>query len=126
MHEQHARRAADRTGAMAAAADIVGEEYFAAAASVLLPVAGFDFKRAGEHDEKLTPRGWVPVLVEAVRHLRHHRALRRQYRGAADDIPEGVGRRIVDREVNLDKSRPVIGCGSKANEFHLWPQIPLN
>jgi hypothetical protein len=37
---------ADRTGAMAAAADIVGEEHFAVAPPVLGPVAGFDFDGA--------------------------------------------------------------------------------
>src|SRR5437764_9368664 len=77
MHEKHAGRAADRASAMAATADIVGEEHFTAAASVLLSIAGFDLKCAGEHDEQLTPRGRVPVLIEAFRHLRHYCALRR-------------------------------------------------
>src|ERR1700676_51317 len=103
MHEQYAGRAADRAGAMAAAPDIVGKEHFAAAASVLLPVAGFDFECAGKHDEKLMPGGWVPILIEALGHLRHHRALRRQYRGAVDGIAESVGRRIIDRDIELDK-----------------------
>src|SRR5262249_42045496 len=48
MHEQHAGRAADGARAMAAAADIVSEKHFPAAASVLLPVAGFDLQYAGE------------------------------------------------------------------------------
>jgi len=61
MHEQHAGRAADRAASMAAAADIVGEKDFPAAAPVLSPVAGFDFERAGKHDEKLAPGGRVPV-----------------------------------------------------------------
>ena len=47
MHEQHPGRAVDRTRAMAAAADIVGEKYLAAAAPVLLAVAGFDLEGAG-------------------------------------------------------------------------------
>jgi hypothetical protein len=47
MHEQHAGRAADGARAMAAAADIVSEEHFPAAASVLRPVAGFDLQYAG-------------------------------------------------------------------------------
>ena len=54
-------------------------------------VAGFDFECAGKHDEKLTPGGRVPILIEALGHLRHHRALRRQYRGAVDSIAESVG-----------------------------------
>jgi len=37
MHEQHTGRAADRARAMTAGADIVGKEYFAAAAPVLPP-----------------------------------------------------------------------------------------
>jgi len=44
MYEQHAGRTADGASAMAAAADIVSEKHFAAAASVLLPVAGFDLQ----------------------------------------------------------------------------------
>jgi hypothetical protein len=28
-----------------------------------------------------------------------------------------VGRRIVDREIDLDKLRTAIGCGSEANDF---------
>src|SRR2546423_360707 len=118
MHEKHAGRAADRASAMAATANIVGEEHFTAAASVLLPIAGFDLKCAGKHDKQLTPRGWVPVLIEAFRHLRHHRALRRQNGGAADGIAESVGRRVVGRHINLDKLRPAIGRRSKANDFH--------
>jgi hypothetical protein len=98
MHEQDARRPADCAGAMAAAADIVGEENLAVATPVLLPVARFDFECAGKHDEKLSPRGRVPVLVEALGHFRQHSALRRQYPRAVDDIPERVGRRIIDRE----------------------------
>src|SRR5438067_7985550 len=118
MHEKHAGRAADRASAMAATADIVGKEYFAAAASVLLPIAGFNFECTGKYDEQLTPRGWMPVLMEAFRHLRHHRALRRQNGGAADGIAESVGRCIVDRYIDLDKLRCAIGCRSKANNFH--------
>jgi len=30
----------------------------------------------------------------------------------------GVGRRIVDREIDLDKLRTAIGCGSEADDFH--------
>src|SRR5262252_7906261 len=30
----------------------------------------------------------------------------------------GVGRGIVDREVDLDKLRTAIGCGSEADNFH--------
>src|SRR3954453_16160841 len=66
MHEKHASRAADRASAMAATADIVGGEHFTAAASVLLPIAGFDLKCAGKHDEQLTPRGRVPVLIRGL------------------------------------------------------------
>ena len=54
MHEQHAGRAADGAGAMAAAADIVSDEHFPAAASALLPVAGFDLQCAGKHNQQLT------------------------------------------------------------------------
>src|SRR5215204_3117333 len=43
MNEQHPGRAADCAGAIAAAADIVGEEL----------VAGFDLQGAGKHDKKL-------------------------------------------------------------------------
>src|SRR6266478_814277 len=118
MHKKHAGRAADRASAVAATADIVGEEHFTAVASVLLSVAGFDFKCAGKHDEQLTPRGWMPVLIEAFRHLRHHCALRRQKGGPADGIAESIGRRIVDRHIDLDKLRSAIGCRSKANDFH--------
>ena len=64
MYEQHAGGAADRASTMTAAADIVGQEQFPAAALVFLPVAGFDFERAGKHDKKLPPGGWVPVLIE--------------------------------------------------------------
>ena len=91
MNEQHAGRAADRAAPMTTAADIIGEEYFAAAATVLFAVAGFDFKGAGKHDKKLAPGGRVSVLIEALRHLRHHRALRRQHRGAARGMAPGVG-----------------------------------
>jgi hypothetical protein len=77
MHEQYASRAADRAATMAAAADIVGEKNLAAAAPVLLAIACLDFERAGKHDEKLAPGGRVPFLIEALGHLRHHRALRR-------------------------------------------------
>src|SRR4029077_5384434 len=54
---------------------------------------------AGKYNQQLTPRGRVPVLIEVLGHLRHHRALRRQHRGAAGGMAPGVGRRIVDREV---------------------------
>src|SRR6266702_3494792 len=101
MHENYAGRAAVRASAVAATADIVGKDRFAAAASVLLPIAGFDFECAGKYDEQLTPRGWMPVLIEAFRHLRHHRALRGQNGGAADGIAESVGRCIVDRHIDL-------------------------
>jgi hypothetical protein len=30
----------------------------------------------------------------------------------------GVGRRIVDRDIDLDKLRAAIGCSGKANDFH--------
>src|SRR5205085_187951 len=93
MHEKHAGRAADCASAMAATADIIGEKDFTAAASVLFSVAGFDLQCAGQHDKQLTPRGWMPVLIEAFWHLRYHRALRRQNGGAADGIAERVGRR---------------------------------
>ena len=53
MHEQHTGRAADRAGAMATGADIVGKEHAAAAALALLPVAGFDFESAGKYEKKL-------------------------------------------------------------------------
>jgi hypothetical protein len=33
----------------------------------------------------------------------------------------GVGRRIVDREIDLDKLRTAIGCGSEADDFHQGP-----
>src|SRR5207237_10442710 len=65
MHEKHAGRAADCASAMAATADIIGEKDFTAAASVLFSVAGFDLQCAGQHDKQLTPRGWMPVLIEA-------------------------------------------------------------
>ena len=58
MNEQHPGRTADCAGAIAAAADIVGEEHVAAAAPVLLPVAGFDLQCAGKHDKKLG--AWRP------------------------------------------------------------------
>jgi hypothetical protein len=119
MHEQYSRWSADRTGAMSTAADIVGEKYIAAATPVFLPIARFDFQRAREHDEKLAPRGRVPVLVKALGHLRQHRALRRQYPRAVDDISEGVGRRVIYRDIDLDKLGPAIRRGSKADEFHL-------
>src|SRR3569833_1501546 len=64
MHEQHAGRAADRARAMTVAADIVSKEYFAAAAPVLSPIAGFDFECTGKHDEKLAPGGRMPILIE--------------------------------------------------------------
>ena len=118
MHEQYTGRAADRAASMAAAADIVGEKNFPAAAPVLFPVAGFDFERAGKHDKKLPPGGWVPVLIEAFVHLGHHCALRRQRRGAAGSIAPCVGRRIVDRQIDLDKLRPAVRCRRKANDFH--------
>src|SRR5690242_12492021 len=54
MDKQHAGRAADGASAMAAAADIVSEKHFPAAASVLLPVAGFDLQCAGKHNQQLT------------------------------------------------------------------------
>src|SRR5437764_13196963 len=104
MHEKHAGRAADRASAMAATADIVGEEQFTAAASVLLPIAGFDLKYAGKHDEQLPPRLRVPDFVEAFRHLRHHRALRRQYSRPRDDIAKRAHRNMTDRNVQLHKS----------------------
>src|SRR5947209_4973394 len=88
MHEKHAGRAADRASAMAATADIIGEKEFTAAASVLFSVAGFDLQCAGQHDKQLTPRGWMPVLIEAFWHLRYHRALRGQNGGAADGIAD--------------------------------------
>jgi hypothetical protein len=94
MHEKHAGRAADRASAMAATADIVGEEHFPAAASVLFSIAGFDLKCAGKHDEQLTPRGRVSVLIEAFGHLRHDRALRWQNGRPADGIAVSIGRRI--------------------------------
>lgn len=62
MHKKHAGRAADRASAVAATADIVGEEHFTAAASVPLPIVGFDLECAGKYDEELTPRRRVPVL----------------------------------------------------------------
>src|SRR6266478_6608085 len=103
MHEKHAGRAADRASAVPATADIVGEEHITAAASVLLPIAGFDLECAGKYDKELTPRRRVPVLIESFRHLRHDRALHRQNGGAADGIAESVGRRIIDRHIDLDK-----------------------
>jgi hypothetical protein len=65
MHKEHAGRAADRARAMAATADIVGEEDLTATASVLFSIAGFDFQCAGKDNEHLTTRGRVPVLKEA-------------------------------------------------------------
>jgi hypothetical protein len=118
MHEQHAGRAADSPGAMTPAADIVGEEHFPAAAPVLFPVARFNFERAGKHNKKLAPGGRVPVLVQAFGHLGYHRALRRQCRGAAAGMAPCVVGRIVDREIDLDKLRPAIGCRSEADDFH--------
>src|SRR4051812_18155581 len=118
MHEQHTGRAADRAGAMAATTDVVGKEHVAAAALVLLPVAGFDFESAGKHEQKLTPRGWMPILIEAPGHFRHHRALRRQDRGAMDGVAESVGRRIADWDIDLDKLRSAIGRRSKADDSH--------
>jgi hypothetical protein len=118
MHEQHAGRAADGASAMTAAADIVSEEHIPAAASVLHPVAGFDLQCAGKHNQQLAPGGRVPVLIEALGHLRDHRALRRQHRRAAGGMAPGVGRRVVDREIDLDKLRTAIGCGSEADDFH--------
>src|SRR3954447_11668189 len=114
MHEQHADWAADCAGAMAATANIVGKEHVAAAALVLLAVARLDFESAGKHDKKLTSGGRVPILIEALGHLRHNRALRRQYRGAPGDVAPGVGRRIVDRHIDVDKLRAAIGRRSKA------------
>src|SRR3954452_21668629 len=109
MHEQYASRTVDRARAMTAAADIVSKEHVATAAPVPPPVAGFDFECAGKHDEKLTPGGRVPILIEALGHFRHYRALRWQYRGAVDGIAESVGRRIIDWKVDLDKLRPAVG-----------------
>jgi hypothetical protein len=109
MHEQHAGWAADRTAAMAAAADIVGEKHVPVAALALLPVAGFDFQSAGQHKQKLTSGSRVPILVKALGHLCHHGTLCRQHRGAVDGITERVGRRVVDRDFDLDKLRPAIG-----------------
>ena len=60
MDEQHADRAANSARAMTTATDIVGEEYFAAATPVLLPVAGFNFEGARKHEEKLPPGSGVP------------------------------------------------------------------
>ena len=68
MNEKHPGRTADRAAAMAAAADIIGEKHLAAAAAVLRAIAGFDFERAGKHEEKLAPGGRVPVLVQAFGH----------------------------------------------------------
>ena len=62
MHKKHAGRAANRASAVAATADIVGEEHVTAAASVLLPIAGFDLECAGKYNEELTSRRRVPVL----------------------------------------------------------------
>src|ERR1700757_4645894 len=69
MHEQHAGRAADGASAMAAAADIVSEDHFPAAASVLRPVAGYNLQCTGKHNQQLAPGGRVPVLIQALRHL---------------------------------------------------------
>ena len=93
----------------AAATDIVGKKHFTAAAPVLVAVAGFDFQGAGKHDEKLAPGGRVPVLIEAFGHFGHHRALRWQRCRAVRSIAPCVGRRIVDREIDLDKLRAAIG-----------------
>ena len=67
MDEQHAGRAADCASAMAAAAGIVSEKHFPAAASVLLPVAGFDLQCAGKYNQQLASRGRVPVLIRGLR-----------------------------------------------------------
>jgi hypothetical protein len=80
-------------------------------------IAGFDFERAGKHDEKLPPGGRMPVLIEALGHLRQHRALRWQNRGTVDSIAESIGRRIVDRDIDLDKLRPAVGCRGKRTIF---------
>src|SRR5260370_17827414 len=79
MDEQHGDRAANSARAMTTATDIVGEEYFAAATPVLLPVAGFNFEGARKHEEKLPPGSGGPVLSQAFGHFRYHHPLRRQY-----------------------------------------------
>jgi hypothetical protein len=35
-----------------------------------------------------------------------------------DGIVENIGRCIVDRDVDVDKLRPTVRCGRKANDFH--------
>src|SRR5205814_4160396 len=99
MNEKHPGRTADRAAAMAAAADIIGEKHLAAAAAVLRAIAGFDFERAGKHEEKLAPGGRMPVLTETFGHFGDHRALRRQHCGAVRSIAPCVGRSVVDREI---------------------------
>src|SRR5258707_13499391 len=105
MHEQHAGRAVDRAAAMAAATDIVGKKHFTAAAPVLFAVAGFDLQGAGKHDEKLAPGGRVPILIEALGHLRHHHALRWQYRRAAGGRAPYVGGPTVDPGITPHEMR---------------------
>ena len=51
MNEQNAGGAADRAGAMTAAADVVGQEEVACAAALLPAVAGFDLERTRKHNK---------------------------------------------------------------------------
>jgi hypothetical protein len=117
MNEQYAGRAANSPAAMTTAADVVGQEHVPAAAPVPLPIAGFNFEGAGKHDKKLAPGGRVPILIQAFGHLRHHRALRRQYRGAARGVAPGIGRRIVDRESTSTNCEPPSGAVAKRMIF---------
>src|SRR5215471_9910595 len=88
---------------MAAAADVVGKQNLAAVAPMFLAIAGFDLEDAGKHEEKLAPGGRMPVLIEALGHVGNHCALRSQDCGAVDGIAKTIGRRIVDRDIDLDK-----------------------
>ena len=51
MNEQNAGGAADRAGAMTAAADVVGQEEVACAAALFAAVAGFDLERTRKHNK---------------------------------------------------------------------------
>ena len=77
MNEQHPGRAADFAGAIAAAADIVGEEYSPLQHRCFFPSLVSTYSVPENTTRSWAPGGRVPVLVQAFGHLRHHRALGR-------------------------------------------------